>query len=75
VYEGRIIEQKDFGWNLRVGWLLSRARGNRPRLLDVGVGIQSSPADPWVFETDDTLFQAAGRDTWITLSFRFWDGL
>ncbi len=75
IYEGRVIEQRDVGWNARVGWLLARAGGNRPRLLDVGIGVQSMPAEQWVFATDEAMFAAGSRDTWIFLTVRFWDGL
>ncbi|MEZ4387937.1 MAG: hypothetical protein R3D98_10255 [Candidatus Krumholzibacteriia bacterium] len=75
VYEGRVIEQRDFGWNARVGWLLARAGGNRPRLLDVGIGVHSMPADQWFYTTPTAMFEASHRDTWLMLTVRIWDGL
>ena len=75
VTEGRVVEQADFGWTARVGWLLSRHHPRRPRFLDVGVGLQSSPADPWLFSSDESTFFASGRDTWVFLTVRFWDGI
>lgn len=74
-YEGRALEQRDLGWNVRVGWQLRRSRGDRPRLLDVGLGFQSSPADLWLFPDGDTFFEASDRDLWMSLTFRLWDGL
>lgn len=76
IYEGRVDEQRHLGWNARVGWLLSRAAGgNRPRLLDVGVGVHSMPADSWRYAGDQAMFTASGRDTWLMLTVRIWDGL
>ncbi|HPD72003.1 MAG TPA: hypothetical protein PLL30_09530 [Candidatus Krumholzibacteria bacterium] len=76
VSEGRVLEQQNFGWNLRAGWLVARDHPRRPRFIDVGVGLQTSRADPWIFWTDEpATFEATGRDTWILLTVRFWDGL
>ena len=49
--------------------------GNRPRFLDIGVGVHTMPADQWFFATEDLMFEASDRDTWIMLTVRFWDGL
>ena len=75
ITEGRVLEQQNFGWQARVGWLLRRDHPRRPRLLDVGLAVQTSRADPWVYWTDDVRFSATERDTWLILSVRFWDGL
>ena len=75
VIEGRVVEQTDFGWLVRVGWLLSRPHPRRPRFLDVGVGLQTSSAHPWVFQAESETFAAANRDTWVFLAVRFWDGI
>jgi hypothetical protein len=75
ITEGRVLEQQNFGWLARVGWLLRRDHPRRPRLLDVGLSLQTSRADPWVYWTDDVRFSATERDTWLILSVRFWDGL
>jgi hypothetical protein len=72
---GRVIEQQDWGYTLRVGWMRSRDHANRPRLLDIGFGVMTSPAEQWVFRTEDQVFSAGGRDTWLVLTVRFWDGL
>jgi hypothetical protein len=75
VYDGQVIEQKDFGWTARVGWQWHRAGGDRPRLLDVGLGVHAMPADQWFFATENAMFEASHRDTWVVLAVRFWDGL
>jgi hypothetical protein len=75
VTRGRSLEQRDFGWSARVGWLLAKAGGNRPRFLDVGIGVHAMPADQWFFATEDAMFEASDHDTWIMLTVRFWDGL
>lgn len=75
VTEGRVIEQSQFGWTGRFGWLLRRDHPRRPQFLDVGVGVQTSVADPWVFTGDEASFTASERDTWIFLTVRFWDGI
>jgi hypothetical protein len=75
IYEGRVDEQRHLGWNARVGWLLARAGGNRPRLLDVGVGVHTMAADRWTYLADGATFDADGRDTWLMLTVRLWDGL
>lgn len=72
---GQVIEQQNWGYTARVGWLLSRDHPNRPRLLDIGVGVMTSPAARWLFRSDDRRFEADGRDTWLVVSVRFWDGL
>ncbi len=73
--QGRVLEQQDWGWQVRVGWLQNRAHASRPRLLDVGFGVQSSVAERWALRSGDDLLVGAGRDTWLVLSIRFWDGL
>lgn len=72
---GLVREQQDWGWQLRAGWLRARDHATRPRLLDIGLGVQSSVAERWAFLGDDRLFMASGRDIWLVLSVRFWDGL
>jgi len=75
IHEGRVVEQSDLGWCARMGWQLDRSSGNHPRLLDVGIGIHTMPANQWFFATDTAMFEASHRDTWIMLTCRFWDGL
>ncbi len=75
VTQGRVVEQSDFGWTARVGWMLSRNHPRRPRFLDVGLGFQSSSADPWIFTGAEKTYFASGRDTWVFLTVRFWDGI
>lgn len=75
ITEGRVLEQQDFGWTLRVGWLLARDHPRRPRLLDIGVGVQTSTADSWNYWTENESFSAGDRDTWLVVTVRFWDGL
>lgn len=75
VTRGRVVEQKNLGWSGRVGLLLRRNHPSRPRFLDIGVGVQTTPADPWIFANDDGYFEATDRDTWVYLAVRFWDAL
>jgi len=75
VVEGRVLEQQDFGLVFRVGWMWRRDHPDRPRFWDIGLGLQTSPADQWVFWTEDAFFEASGRDLWLQLTVRFWDGL
>ncbi|MDY0108459.1 MAG: hypothetical protein RBT60_00790 [Candidatus Krumholzibacteria bacterium] len=72
---GYVVEQQHWGWNLRFGWMRGRDHPSRPRLLDIGLGVQTSPANRWVFQTDNRVFTAADRDIWVIFSVRFWDGL
>jgi len=75
VVEGRLVEQKNLGWSLRGGMLLRREHPTRPKLMDIGFGVQTSPADTWLFQVDDTVFRASHEDTWVFLTIRFWDAL
>jgi hypothetical protein len=70
-----VLEQQDFGLLLRAGWLWHRDHPSKPRFLDVGLSLQTTPADRWAFWTEDVSFAASGRDLWLVLSVRFWDGL
>jgi hypothetical protein len=73
--QGYVLEQQDWGWQVRLGWLRARAHADRPRLLDVGVALQSSLAERWNFRRDDRVFTGDDRDLWVVVSVRFWDGL
>lgn len=72
---GQVLEQQNWGWHLRVGWLRDRPHPKRPRLLDIGFGVQSTMAERWAFRHEDMVFTGADRDVWLVLSVRFWDGL
>lgn len=72
---GLVLEQQNWGGGLRAGVLLQRAHPNKPRFLDVGLGVQTTAADPWDFGTDTRRFTADGRDTWVSLTVRFWDAI
>ena len=74
-YRGSVLEQQDWGWQLRVGWMRGRDHATRPRALDVGFSVQSSAAERWDFLRAGQSFFGTDRDIWLVLSVRFWDGL
>jgi hypothetical protein len=76
---GFVLEQQDFGGAFRFGLLWQRKTAAKPRFFDIGVGLQTTPADEWAFkgpEDDSPIrIRAADRDTWITVSIRYGDSL
>jgi hypothetical protein len=75
VTDGLVLEQQDWGGGLRAGLLLQRKHPDKPRFLDIGVSLQTTPADRWDFWTPEQRFVADDRDTWVSLTFRFWDAI
>jgi hypothetical protein len=75
VTDGLVLEQQNWGGGLRAGVLLQRKHPDKPRFLDIGVGLQTTPADRWDFWTEERRFTADERDTWVSLTVRFWDAI
>jgi hypothetical protein len=73
---GYVLEQQDWGVGLRAGIQLQRRHRRKARFWDLGVSVQTSPAQTWRFPEDAAHpFEAGGHDTWVTLSLRFGEGL
>ncbi len=75
VSEGAVLEQQNWGGGVRAGLLLQREHPDKPRFLDIGVSLQTSQAELWDFWTDEQRFTADDRDTWVSLTVRFWDAI
>ncbi len=72
---GYTLEQQDWGFEFRVGFMKRKGGGTKPRFWDLGVSIQTSIAETWEYYENDQHFFAGDRDTWLTLAFRLWDGI
>ncbi|MFO7652854.1 MAG: hypothetical protein R6X25_03425 [Candidatus Krumholzibacteriia bacterium] len=75
VREGYILEQQHWGGAVRLGFLRQTAHEDKLRAWDLGVTLQRTAADPWVYFDDDRIFAADDQDTWLVVSLRFWDSL
>ena len=75
VSEGAVLEQQAWGGGVRAGLLLQREHPDKPRFLDIGVSLQTSQAELWDFWTEEQRFTADERDTWVSLTVRFWDAI
>jgi hypothetical protein len=75
VNDGLVLEQQNWGVGVRAGVLLQRAHPDKPRFVDIGLSLQTSRADRWDFWTDEQRFTADERDTWLSLTVRFWDAI
>ncbi len=75
VTDGAVLEQQDWGGGVRAGVMLQRRHPDKARFVDIGVTLQTSQADLWDFWTQEQRFTADGRDTWVSLTVRFWDGI
>ena len=73
--EGFVLEQQDWGYALRAGVQIQRASRKKPRFLDIGIGLHSTPAEEWFYFDETHQFRATKRDTWLILSFRFGEGI
>ncbi len=70
-----ILEQQDWGYEIRAGILLGKSNGAKPRFWDLCFSYQTTPADPWEFPEDAPTFTAHGRDSWVSIAIRIWDGI
>jgi hypothetical protein len=75
VTDGLVLEQQDWGGGVRAGVLLQRKHADKPRFVDIGVSVQTTPADRWEFWTEEQRFAADDRDTWVSLTVRLWDAI
>lgn len=75
IAQGLVLEQQNWGSGLRAGVLIQRRHPDRPRFLDFGLSVHTSPADRWEFWTDEQRFTATDRDTWVSFTVRFWDAI
>jgi hypothetical protein len=73
---GYVLEQQDWGLGVRAGVQVLKRDTRKARFLDIGLSVQTSPAQTWRYYEDlSRPFEAGGHDTWVTLSFRFGEGL
>ncbi len=73
---GDSVGQQDWGTYMRLGVQLQRG-GERARFWDLGVSLQSTPAEAWGLTgpEGDTAFLADGPDTWLTVSLRLGESI
>ncbi len=75
VSEGLVLEQQDWGWAFRAGFLIQRRHPTKGRFFDIGLGLQTTPAEEWHYFNDVSNFRASNRDMWVTLSVRIGDSI
>ena len=73
--DGLVLEQQNWGWSFRAGFMFNRKHTHKSRFWDVGVGLQTTPAEEWHYFDESSDFFASDRDMWITLSVRFGDSI
>ncbi len=72
---GDTITMGDWGLSLRTGFLFQLSHGTKARFVDLGVGLQISPADKLEFQDDENILVGSNDDAWLTITLRFWDTL
>jgi hypothetical protein len=75
VSDGLVLEQQDWGWAFRAGFLIKKRHARKARFIDIGMGLQMTPAEEWHYFDETSNFHASDRDMWVTLSIRFGDSL
>ncbi|MCP4292750.1 MAG: hypothetical protein GY780_13055 [bacterium] len=72
-YDGYARENGGLGFLVEVGLWLQKSHSRKSRFLDFSLGLKWGPADSWEDTGQDVHFSAEGNDTWLMLTFRFWD--
>jgi len=75
ISDGLVLEQQDWGWAFRAGFLIKKRHAQKARFIDIGIGLQMTPAEEWHYFDENSNFRASDRDMWVTLSIRFGDSL
>lgn len=75
ITDGLVLEQQNWGWSFRAGFMFNRKHTTKSRFWDIGVGLQTTPAEEWHYFDDASNFFATERDMWVTLSIRFGDSI
>jgi hypothetical protein len=75
ITDGLVLEQQNWGWSFRTGFMFNRKHTTKSRFWDIGVGLQTTPAEEWHYFDEANNFFATERDMWITLSIRFGDSI
>ncbi len=71
--DGHTRQSGGLGFVLELGWWWQKSHTHKARFFDFNVGLMWGEADPWYDEGVDVQFSAAGNDTWLMFTFRFWD--
>jgi len=72
---GETITMGHWGISLRTGFLFQLSHGTKTRFVDLGVGLQLSPADKLLFQGIGNTMTGSEEDAWLTITLRFWDTL
>jgi hypothetical protein len=73
--DGDSISMGDWGISLRTGFLIQLPHSTKTRFIDLGVGLQLSPAESLLFQDDETTLAGSEDDAWLIITLRFWDTL